>query len=62
VPRFYEAVTETPVVALRHMGVLVDVFEDNFDMAMDYLAVIAQSTLRILDWAAARGEPGALPS
>jgi hypothetical protein len=38
------------------MGVLVDVFEDNFEMAMDYLAVLAQSTLRILDGAAARGE------
>jgi hypothetical protein len=25
-------------------------------MAMDYIAVIAQSTLRILDWTAARGE------
>jgi CRP-like cAMP-binding protein len=63
VPRFYEAVTETPVVALQgHMGVLVDVFEDNFDMAMDYVALIAQSTLRILDWAAARGEPAPLPS
>jgi CRP-like cAMP-binding protein len=56
-PRWYEAVTETPVVALQgHMGVLVDVFEDNYGMAMDYLAAIAQSTLRILDWAAARGE------
>jgi CRP-like cAMP-binding protein len=63
VPRFYEAVTETPVVALQgHRGVLVDVFEDNFGMAMDYLAVLAQSTLRILDWAAARGEPAPLPS
>ena len=58
VPRWYEAVAETPVVALQgHMGVLVDVFEDNFGMAMDYLAVIAQSSLRILDWTAARGEP-----
>ncbi len=57
VPRFYEAVAETPVVALQGpMGVLVDVFEDNFPMAMDYLSVIAQSTLRILDWTAARGE------
>ena len=57
VPRFYEAVAETPVVALQgHMGALVDVFEDNFAMAMDYLALIAQSTLRILDWTAARGE------
>jgi CRP-like cAMP-binding protein len=56
-PRWYEAVAETPVVALQgHMGVLVDAFEDHFDMAMDYLAVIAQSTLRILDWRAARGE------
>ena len=57
VPRFYQAVAETPVVALQGpMGVLVDVFEDNFAMAMDYLAVIAQSSLRILDWTAARGE------
>ena len=62
-PRWYEAVAETPVVALQgHMGVLVDVFEDNFAMAMDYLAVIAQSTLRILDWTAARGEEGAARS
>jgi CRP-like cAMP-binding protein len=63
VPRFYDAVAETPVVALQgHMGVLMDVFEDNFGMAMDYLAVIAQSTLRILDWAAARGEEAPLPT
>jgi CRP-like cAMP-binding protein len=63
VPRWYDVVTETPVVALQgHMGALVDVFEDNFGMAMDYLAVIAQSTLRILDWTAARGEEPPLPS
>jgi CRP-like cAMP-binding protein len=56
-PRFYEAVTETPVVALQgDMGALIDVFEDHFEMAMDYLAVVAQSTLRILDWRAAQGE------
>lgn len=61
-PRWYEAVCDTPVVALQgHMGVLVDVFEDNFEMAMDYLAVLAQSTLRILDWAAVRGEGPPLP-
>jgi CRP-like cAMP-binding protein len=61
-PRWYEAVCETPVVALQgHMGALVDVFEDNFEMAMDYLAVLAQSTLRILDWAAVRGEGPPLP-
>jgi CRP-like cAMP-binding protein len=57
VPRWYEAVCETPVVALQgHMGVVVDVFEDHFEVAMDYLEVLAQSTLRILDWAAARSE------
>jgi hypothetical protein len=43
------------------MGVLVDVFEDNFEMAMDYLAVLAQSTLRILDWAAVTGQGPPLP-
>jgi CRP-like cAMP-binding protein len=63
VPRFYEAVAETPVVALQgHVGVVVDAFEDNFGMAMEYLGVLAQSTLRILDWAAARGDPAPLPT
>jgi hypothetical protein len=37
---------------------VVDVFEDHFEVAMDYLEVLAQSTLRILDWAAARTEDG----
>jgi hypothetical protein len=40
---------------------VVDVFEDNFEVATDYLAVLAQSTLRILDWAADRGEGPSLP-
>jgi CRP-like cAMP-binding protein len=61
-PRWYEVVTETPVMALQgHMGALVDVFEDNFDMAMDYLSIVAQSTLRVLDWSASRdadADPG----
>ena len=61
-PRWYGAVTETPVVALQgHMSALVDVFEDNFDVALDYLSVVARSTLRIVEWAAARGEPAPLP-
>jgi CRP-like cAMP-binding protein len=49
-PRWYEAVTETPLVAL-HAPVegLVDVFEDNFEMAMDYLAVLARLVLAELD-------------
>jgi CRP-like cAMP-binding protein len=56
-PRWYEAVADTPVVALQgDTGALVDVFEDHFEIAMDYLAVIAQSTLRIVDWRAAQGE------
>jgi CRP-like cAMP-binding protein len=63
VPRWYEAVCETPVVALQgDKGVLVDVFEDHFEVAMDYLAVIAQSTLRILDRIGARGEEAPLAS
>jgi CRP-like cAMP-binding protein len=54
VPRWYEAVAETPVLALQgQAGVLVDLFEDNFEMAMDYLAVIARATQRVLDWSAA---------
>ena len=61
-PRWYEAVTETPVVALQgHMGALIDVFEDSYDVALDYLSVVSQSTLRFADWGAARGEPAALP-
>jgi CRP-like cAMP-binding protein len=56
-PRWYEVVTETPVMALQgHMGALVDVFEDNFEMATEYLAIVAQSALRVLDWSATRGE------
>jgi CRP-like cAMP-binding protein len=50
VPRWFDAVTETPVVALQgSVQMLVDVFEDNFDMAMDYLAVMSRWLLAILD-------------
>jgi CRP-like cAMP-binding protein len=52
--RFYDAVVETPLVALQgDMEVLVDVFEDHVDMALDYLAVVARSTMRILGQVAA---------
>jgi CRP-like cAMP-binding protein len=52
--RWYDAVAATPVVGLYgQTDVLFDLFEDNFDMAMDYLAVISRVTLRILDWSAA---------
>jgi CRP-like cAMP-binding protein len=50
VPRWVDAVTETPVVALQaNMQYLIDVFEDNFAMAIDYLAVQAHWLLEILD-------------
>jgi hypothetical protein len=50
VPRWFDAVTETPVVALQaNMQYLIDVFEDNFAMATDYLAVTARWLLEILD-------------
>lgn len=52
-PRWYDAATETAVVALQGSEEgLLDLFEDNFEIAMDYLAIIAQTILRIL---AARG-------
>jgi CRP-like cAMP-binding protein len=42
-PRWYTAVTRTPVTALNGpVDTLVDVFEDNFGMAMDYTAVMAR--------------------
>ncbi len=49
-PRFYDAVTETEVVALQGSNeALIDVFEDNFEMAMDYLAVLARFMLNVLE-------------
>jgi CRP-like cAMP-binding protein len=49
-PRWITVVTETPVVALQtNMQYLIDVFEDNFGMAMDYLAVQSRWLLEILD-------------
>jgi len=50
VPRWFDAVTETPVVALQaNLQYLIDVFEDNFAMALDYLAVQAGWLLQLLD-------------
>jgi CRP-like cAMP-binding protein len=64
-PRWYDARALTPLVALQaQTDVLVDLFEDNFEMAMDYLALIARATQGILAWRAeqspetgASGEP-----
>ncbi|HEY8231403.1 MAG TPA: cyclic nucleotide-binding domain-containing protein [Vicinamibacteria bacterium] len=57
-PRWYAARALTPVVALQlQPDVLVDLLEDNFEMAMDYLALVSSVTLRILAWKAEQ-EPG----
>lgn len=50
IARWYDAVTETPVVALLGSSeALLDVLEDNYDMARDYLAMWAKATLRIVE-------------
>jgi len=60
-PRWYDVTASTPVVGLYgQTDVLVDLFEDNFDMAMDYLAVISRVTLRMLELHADGGPPGSL--
>jgi thiamine biosynthesis protein ThiC len=57
VPRWYQAVTETPLVALAgDVDTLLDVFEDNMEMGMDYLAILAQWMLDIYERRAERGE------
>src|SRR5439155_23954126 len=49
-PRWYTATTETKVTALQgSVEGLIDVFEDNFEMAMDYLAVMARAQMRLLE-------------
>ncbi|HEY3120603.1 MAG TPA: cyclic nucleotide-binding domain-containing protein [Vicinamibacteria bacterium] len=43
-PRWHDAVTETRLVTLQgNVEAMLDVFEDNFDMAMDYLAAMAKA-------------------
>lgn len=55
VPRWYEAVTETRLAVLQaNAEALIDVFEDNFEMAMDYLAVLSQGLIEILESRAAQ--------
>jgi CRP-like cAMP-binding protein len=58
-PRWYRAEAETPLVALQgNVQVMLDVFEDNFEMARDYLAVLAGAMIRIMESTAARGATG----
>ena len=49
-PRWYAATTETKVTALQgSVEGLIDVFEDNFEITMDYLAVMARAQIRLLE-------------
>lgn len=68
VPRWYEATIVEPTVALSgDVETFVDVLEDNFEMAMDYLAVISRWTLSLWqlliqrDGLASLAEYGILP-
>ena len=56
-PRWFDAVTSTNVVAL-HASIegLLDIFEDNYEMAADYLEVISRAVVTILDQRVARGD------
>jgi CRP-like cAMP-binding protein len=47
-PRFFDVMAETRLVALQGtVESIVDVFEDNFEMAMDCLAVMARTLLGV---------------
>jgi len=56
VPRWYRAVTETAVTGLQGpMETLVDVFEDNFELARHYMAGLSRTLIRIFEERYRRG-------
>jgi CRP-like cAMP-binding protein len=56
-PRWYTAVAETPILALHgRMEYVLDLFEDNFDMGTDYLAVLARRLLEVMEATSAPDE------
>ena len=56
-PRWYDAETETALVALEGRGEgLLDMFEDNFSMAMDFVSMMAESLVGVLERRAAMGQ------
>lgn len=60
-PRWYDAVCETPVVALSgNAEILYDLFEDNCDVALAYLAQVARVQLDALERIAAAGRESSL--
>jgi CRP-like cAMP-binding protein len=55
-PRWYAATAETAVVALEgRADELIDLFEDNFTMAMDFIGVLATGLVALLERKAAMG-------
>jgi CRP-like cAMP-binding protein len=61
VPRWYDAVCETPVVTLSgNAEILFDLFEDNSDVAMAYLAQVSRVHLDVLERIAAAGREASL--
>jgi CRP-like cAMP-binding protein len=47
--RWYDAVTETPVLALSgHTDAFIDVLEDHFSLALDFLSTLARNLMHIL--------------
>jgi CRP-like cAMP-binding protein len=58
-PRWYTGVAETPILALHgRMEWVLDLFEDNFEMGADYLAVIAKRLLEVMEATSAPDEGG----
>jgi CRP-like cAMP-binding protein len=56
-PRWYTAVVHTPVIGLHgQVEELLDVFEDNFEMAADFLAVLSKWLMDALEAASAPEE------
>jgi CRP-like cAMP-binding protein len=56
-PRWYTGVAETPVLALHgRMEWVLDLFEDNFDMGMGYLSVLARRLLELMERTASPDE------
>ena len=56
VPRWYDAVAETTVTGLQGpVETLIDMFEDNFELARHYLAGITRGLIRALEVRHARG-------
>ncbi len=55
-PRWYTATTKTRLFALElSVEGLIDVLEDNFDMAMDFLAAVSHVTLGLIERIAGSG-------